>query len=79
MLAIQMGSGHGTQEELRTISVGSSIGHGKDSSTSVPETEILVIELSSIDGLASSAIEVSEVSSLAHEVRNNTMESRSYI
>ena len=39
--------------------------------------EVLVPELSSVDRLAASAVEVGEVAALAHELGNHAMEDRS--
>lgn len=47
--------------------------------TSVLQSEVLVFEFLSIDGFPPSTIVLSEVSSLAHEVRNNTMENASLV
>jgi len=41
---------------------------------SVLQCEVLVLELVSIDGLSASAIVVGEVTTLAHEVGNDTVE-----
>ena len=41
---------------------------------SVLQTEVLVLKLIAVDGLPSSSISVGEVSSLTHEVGDDTME-----
>ena len=94
VMSVQMGSGHlpitrtinpyGRDEELRTVGVGTRIGHGKQSSSIVAHNEALVGELGSVDGLASVAIEVlpltrpihaySNISSLEHEAGNHSVE-----
>lgn len=51
VLAIQPGSLDSTQEELGTIGVGSSIGHGQDAWASVTKGEVLINKLCAIDGL----------------------------
>lgn len=38
------------------------------------ELKVLVLKLGSVDGFASSAIVVGEVATLAHEVRDDSME-----
>jgi hypothetical protein len=43
------------------------------------EGEVLILKLISIDGLSSSAIVVGEISALAHEVGDDTVESASLI
>jgi len=67
----------GTQEELTAIGVGSSVGHRKDSRSGVLELEVLVLELVSVDRLSTGSVVVGEVTALAHEVRDHTMEGRS--
>jgi len=75
MLAIQPRSLGSANKELRTVGVGSSIGHAEDARASVLEREVLVLELVAIDGLAASSVVVGKVSALAHEVGDDTMES----
>jgi hypothetical protein len=65
---------HGGDEELRTVGVGSSVCHRHDSGPGVLQRKVLVLELVAVDRLASSAIVVGEVASLAHEVGNDTVE-----
>lgn len=74
MTAIQPGGLHGSDEELGTIGVGSSISHREDTRSSVLQEEVLVSELLAIDGLATSTIVVRKVTTLQHEVGDNTME-----
>jgi len=45
----------------------------------VLQLEVLVPELSSVDRLAASAVEVGEVAALAHELGNHAMEDRSLV
>lgn len=54
-------------EELRTVSVGSRIGHRQQTFFIVLFREVFIRELLTVDGLASGAVEVGEVSSLQHE------------
>merc|ERR1719392_663903 len=44
----------------------------------VLQGEVLIFELVPIDGLATSAVSGSEVTALAHEVRDDAMEGRSF-
>jgi len=74
VLAIQPCGLHGAQEELGAICVGSSVGHGEDSRSSVLELEVLIGELVSVDALSTGTVVVCEVTSLAHEVWDDTME-----
>lgn len=43
------------------------------------ELEVLVLELATVDGLSTSAVTVCEVSTLNHEVLDDTMESRALV
>lgn len=55
-------------EELRAIGSWSSIGHGQDARSSVPEGEVLILKLVAVDGLSTSSVVVGEVTALrAHE------------
>ena len=74
MLSIKPGCLSGTEEELGSVGVGSSVGHREDSGTSVLQLEVLILELVSVDGLSSSSVVVCEVSALAHESWNDTVE-----
>lgn len=72
--AVQPGSLHGGDEELGSVGVGASVSHGEDTRSGMLEDEILVGKLLSVDGLASSAIMVGEVTPLQHEVWDDTVE-----
>ena len=52
------------QEELRSICVGSSIGHGEDTRPSVLQLKVLISEFFPIDGFSSRTIVASEVTTL---------------
>lgn len=43
------------------------------------QLEVLILKLVAVDGLATSAIVVGEISTLAHELRDDTMESGSLV
>ena len=51
-------------EELGSIGVGSCIGHGQSAQAHVLQGEVLISELLTIDGLATSPVVVCEVTSL---------------
>lgn len=76
MLAIKPGAWHEGDEELRSVCVRSSIGHGEEEGGVVLKGEVLVWEVTSVDGLASSAVVIGEVTALSHEVGYDTMEVR---
>ena len=64
VLAIEPSGLHGADKELRSVGVGSSVGHGQSTGASVLEVEVLVLELLSIDGLTTSSVAASEVTTL---------------
>ena len=74
VFSIQPGGLDCAQEELRSVGVGSSVGHRQDSGTSVLQGEVLIGEFSAVDGFATSSIVSGEVTPLAHEARDDTME-----
>ena len=71
MLSVEPGGLCGAEEELGAVGPGSGVGHGQDSGSLVLQGEVLVGELGAVDGLATGAVVVGEVSTLAHEVRDN--------
>ena len=56
------------EEELASISVGASIGHGENSRSSVLQGEVLILELVAVDGLATSSVVVGEVTTLNNKI-----------
>lgn len=65
---------HGGDEELRSVGVGAGVGHRHDAGSGVLQGEVLVLEFVAVDGLATSAVVVGEVSALAHEVGDDAVE-----
>ncbi len=49
VLAVQMGGGHGGDEELRAVGVGAGVGHGQESGLGVLLVEVLVRELATYE------------------------------
>ena len=74
MLAVQVRSRSEAEEELGSVGVWSSIGHGEDASASVTVGEIFILEFATIDGLATSAVASGEVTALSHEAWDDTVE-----
>ena len=66
-------------EELRTVGVGTSIGHGQQTRTSVLQLEVLIGELFAVNAFASSTISVGEITTLNHEAGNNTVENGVFV
>ena len=59
-----MRSGDEAEEELRSVGVGTSVGHGEDTGTVVLVDEVLIGELSSVDGLTTGTVSDGEVITL---------------
>lgn len=69
------------REEKREVStkdvrVRAGVGHGEDTGASMLQGEVLISELLAVDGLATSAVEVGEVTTLKHEIGDDTVEDR---
>ena len=73
VLSIEMRSGDEAEEELRSVGVGTSVGHGEDTGTVVLVDEVLIGELSSIDGLTTGTVSDGEVTTLGHESRDDSV------
>lgn len=74
MPVVQPGSLNSSNKELGSIGVGSCVGHGQNTRSSVLEGKVFILEFGTVDGPSSSAIVVGEVTTLAHEVGNDTVE-----
>lgn len=79
MLTVQPLGLDGAKEELRAVGVSASVGHRQDSGTGMLQSEILVLKTLTVDRHTTSAIALSEIAALTHEVRDDTMESRSLV
>ena len=79
MLVVQPCGLDGADEELASVGVGSGVGLGKNSWSGVLELEVLILEFVSVDGLSSSSVVVGEVTSLAHEIVDDTVERGSLV
>lgn len=66
-------------EELRAVGVGSSVGHRENTGLGMLQLEVLVFELGAVDGLASGAVVVREVATLAHEVRDDPVKAAALV
>jgi len=74
VLAVQMRGRDGGDEELGAVGVRASVGHGHETGTTMLEGEILISELLAVDGLATGAVTAGEITTLQHEVLDDTME-----
>ncbi len=72
-------TGNSCDEKLGSIWVGSGIGHRQKSWTGMIMLEIFVIEFLSVNGFASSSIMVREITSLKHELRDDSVEDGSFV
>ena len=79
VLAIEPRGGDGGDEELRAVGVGTSVGHREEAGASVLELEVLILELGAVDGLATSAVALGEVTTLEHEVLDDAVEGRALV
>lgn len=61
-------------EELGSVGVWSSVGHGQDASVSVLQGEVLISKLVAVDGLSTGSVVVGEVTALTHEARDDAVE-----
>ena len=76
MLAIEMRCCSEAEEELGAVSVRASISHGEDTAARMAINEVLISEGTAVvvDGRATSAIVVCEVTTLGHEASNDSVE-----
>jgi hypothetical protein len=74
VLAIEPRARDSGDEELGAVGARASVGHGEEARGGVPELEVLVRELGAIDGLATSAVEVGEVTTLEHKLGDDAVE-----
>ena len=66
-------------EELRSVGVLASIGHGQPPTAIVLQLEVLIIKLVAVDGFAASAVSASEVSSLDHKVLDHAVKFAAFV
>lgn len=79
VLTIEPRSDNGGDEELGTVGVGTSVSHGEKTDLVVVLLEVLIGESSTVDRFATSTVVVGEVTTLEHELGDNTVERRTLV
>jgi len=74
VLTIEPRAGDEGNEELGAVGVGTSIGHGQKTTLSVLNEEVFVSELSTVDGFTTSTVTNSEITTLSHELGDDSVE-----
>jgi len=74
VLSVKPRAGNGGNEELGAVGVLAGVGHGEEERLGVLELEVLIGELLAIDGLSTSSVVVGKVTTLEHELGNDTVE-----
>ena len=74
MASIEPAGLNSGDEKLRSVGVGTSVGHAQKTSANVVELKVLIGKLFAVNGLSSSSGAVRKVTALKHEIGNDTME-----
>lgn len=74
MLVIEPFSLFESNKELTSVSVGTTVSHREETSLGVLSLEVLIGELRAINGFTTSTVFISEITTLDHEVLDETME-----
>lgn len=79
MLSVEPLSDDGGDEELGAVGVGTGVGHGEETGLVMAKLEVLIGKLGTVDGLATSAVVVGEVTALEHELGDDTVENAALV
>lgn len=79
VLSVEPASHNCGDEKLRAIGILSSVCHGEKARSSMLELEVLIWESVTVDGLAPCTITASEVTTLNHEVFDDTVELGAFV
>lgn len=79
MLAIEPWAWDCCDEELGAVCVWTSVSHGKKTWSCVLGLEVLISELSAVDGFTTAAVAECEVTTLDHELWDDTVESAALV
>jgi len=74
VLAVEPLRFSGANKKLGAVGIWTGVGHRKNSRSGVLQLEVLILELVAVDRLATSSVVVGEVTTLAHEVRDDAVE-----
>jgi len=77
--SVEPARGGGADEELGSVGIWTSVGHAEKALLGVLQLEVLIWEFFTIDGLATGAVVLGEVTALDHEVLDDTVEDRALI
>jgi hypothetical protein len=74
VLAVKVGRVDGGDEELGAVGVGAGVSHGEKPRLVMSQGEVLVVKLVAIDGLTTGSVSSSEITSLQHKLRDDSVE-----
>jgi len=79
VLPVQMRRLHRRDEKLAAVGVFARVGHGQESWTIVPQLEVLILELLTVNALTAGAVMSGEITALTHEVFDDPVEGTAFV